>query len=108
MLALPSDARACPGTGQQRRLAVQLSEMIPGAATVRVSFNDPKQTWPHLHAVVKDETGKTLEVGRTTARVAARWILRVWPEADWTSPHTFDLAEATLTRTDQVAVGRGR
>ncbi|WP_186781561.1 MULTISPECIES: transcriptional regulator [unclassified Streptomyces] len=108
MLALPSDTPACPGTRQQRRLAVQLSEMIPAAATVRVSFNDPKQTWPHLHAVVKDEAGKTLEVGRTTARVAARWILRVWPEADWTFPHTFDLAEATLTRTDQVAAGRGR
>ncbi|MFF8577297.1 transcriptional regulator [Streptomyces albidoflavus] len=108
MFALPSDTRACPGTEQQRRLAVQLSEMIPGAATVQISFNDPQQTWPHLYAMVKDEAGRSLEVGRTTSRVAARWILRVWPEADWTSPHTFDVAEATLTRTDQGAVGRGR
>ncbi|MBT3161451.1 transcriptional regulator [Streptomyces sp. CHA1] len=108
MLALPSDIRACPETEQRRHLAVQLSEMIPGAATVRVSFNDPNQTWPHLHAAVKDGAGKPLEVGRTTSRVAARWILRVWPEADWRSPHIFDLAEATLTRTDQVAAGRDR
>ena len=44
------------------------------------------------HAIVKDAAGETLELSRTTARVAARWILRVWPEADWTRPHTFDLA----------------
>ncbi|WP_376772779.1 transcriptional regulator [Streptomyces zagrosensis] len=88
-------------------LAAQLADMIPGAATVRVSLNDPKQVWPHPHAIVKDEAGKTMELGRTTARVAARWILRVWPEADWTRPHTFDLADATLTRSDLVA-GRGR
>ncbi|AXG78592.1 transcriptional regulator [Streptomyces paludis] len=108
MLATPSGIPACPDTGRQRRLAVQLADMIPGAATIRVSLTDPQQTWPHLHAVVKDETGKTMELGRTSARVAARWILRVWPEADWTRPHTFHLADATLTRSDLVAAGRGR
>ncbi|NBE51659.1 transcriptional regulator [Streptomyces boluensis] len=108
MLAMPSGTLACPDTGRQNRLAAQLADMIPGAATIRVSFSDPTQTWPHLHAVVKDETGKTMELSRTTGRVAGRWILRVWPEVDWTRPHTFDLADATLTRSDLIAAGRGR
>ncbi|MFF3536430.1 transcriptional regulator [Streptomyces sp. NPDC002466] len=108
MLAMPSGIPACPDAGRQRRFAAQLADMIPGAATIRVSLTDPKQTWPHLHAVVKDETGKIMELGRTTARVAGRWIQRVWPEVDWTRPHTFDLADATLTRSDLVTAGRGR
>ncbi|MER5970341.1 transcriptional regulator [Streptomyces sp. NPDC002055] len=108
MLAMPSGTLACPDTDRQRRLAAQLADMIPGAATVRVSLNDPKEAWPHPHAIVKDEDGETLELGRTTARVAARWILRVWPDADWTRPHIFDIAAATLTRSDLVAAGRGR
>ncbi|MYQ48760.1 transcriptional regulator [Streptomyces sp. SID4985] len=108
MLAMPSGTPACPDTGRQRRLATQLADMIPGAATIRVSLTDPKQAWPHLYVVVKDEAGKTMEVSRTTARVAARWILRVWPEVDWTRPHTFRLTDAALTRSDLVAVGQGR
>ncbi|MFI6061450.1 transcriptional regulator [Streptomyces sp. NPDC051286] len=90
------------------RLARQLVDMITGATAIRVSLNDPKHAWPHPHAVVKDEAGETLELGRTTARVAARWILRVWPEADWARPHTFDLADSTLTRSDLIVAGRGR
>ncbi|MFF7777045.1 transcriptional regulator [Streptomyces tanashiensis] len=108
MLAMPSGTPACPDTGRPHRLAAQLADMIPGAATIRVSLNDPKQRWPHLHATVKDEAGKTLGPNRTTVRVAARWILRVWPETDWTRPHTFHLADATLTGSDLIAPGRGR
>ncbi len=108
MLAMPSGTPACPDTGRQRRLAAQLADMILGAATIRASLTDPKQTWPHLHAIVKDEAGKTMEPSRTTARVAARWILRVWPEVDWTRPHTFHLANATLIRSDLITAGRGR
>ncbi|MFC7218167.1 transcriptional regulator [Streptomyces polyrhachis] len=108
MLATPSGSPACADDGRPRRLAAQLADMIPGAATIRVSLTDPTQTWPHLHAVVKDEAGRTLELGRPTARGAARWILRVWPEVDWMRPHTFCLADATLTRSDLVAAERGR
>ncbi|OLZ72838.1 transcriptional regulator [Streptomyces sp. IMTB 2501] len=108
MLAMPSGTPACPDTGRRHRLAAQLADMIPGAATVRVSLTDPKQAWPHPHAIVNDEAGETMQLDRTTTRVAARWILRVWPHADWTRPHTFDLAGATLTGSDLAAAGRGR
>ncbi|MEV4881387.1 transcriptional regulator [Streptomyces cyaneofuscatus] len=108
MPAMPSGTPACPDTSRRHRLAAQLADMIPGAATIRVSLTDPTQVWPHPLTVVQDETGKTMELGRTTSRVAARWILRVWPDEDWTRPHTFCLADATLTRSDLAAVGRGR
>lgn len=97
-----------PDADRQRRLAVQLADMIPGAATLRVSLTDPTQTWPHPRAVAKDATGGRIELSRTTSTIAARWVLRVWPEADWTRPHTLDLATATLMRSDLVAAGRGR
>ncbi|MGW4291051.1 transcriptional regulator [Streptomyces sp. NPDC004673] len=104
MLAMPSGNPSCPHTSCQCRLA----DMIPGAGTIRVAYTDPRQRWPHLHAIVRDEAGETMEVGRTTARIARRWILRVWPEADWARPHTFRLADAALIRSDLLAVGRGR
>jgi hypothetical protein len=108
MPAMPSGTSACPDADRRHRLAAQLADMIPGAATIRVSLNHPDHAWPHPHAVIKDEAGETMELGRTTTRVAARWILRSWPEADWTRPHTFALADATLNRSDLVATGRGR
>ncbi|MFF4453776.1 transcriptional regulator [Streptomyces goshikiensis] len=108
MLVMPSGTPACPDTSRQVRLAAQLADMIPGAATIRVSLTDPKRKWPHLHAIVRDEAGKTMEMGRPTLRVAARWILRVWPEADWTRPQPLRIADATLTRSDLIAAGWGR
>lgn len=108
MPAMPSGIPACPDPDRPRRLAAQLTDMIPGAATIRVSLNDPTMTWPHPHVIVKNEAGQTIELSRTAARVAARWILRVWPEVDWTRPHTFDLADATLTRSDLLTARRGR
>lgn len=107
MHATPSETLACPDATRHQRLAAQLADMIPGALTIRVSLNDPKQQWPHPHAIAKDAAGQTLDLNRTTDRVAARWILRVWPDLDWNRAWTFDLATATLTRSDLVA-GRGR
>ncbi|MFE9042524.1 transcriptional regulator [Streptomyces sp. NPDC007818] len=107
MLAMPSGTLACPDTDRQHRLTAQLAAMIPGAATIRVSLNDPRQRWPHLHAIGKGENGEVVEPNRTTLKVAARWILRVWPEAEWTRPHILNLADATLTRSDPVAADRG-
>ncbi|MEU6664059.1 transcriptional regulator [Streptomyces sp. NPDC046821] len=107
MLATPSGTPACPDTGRRHRLAAQLADMIPGAATIRVSLTDPKQTWPHLRVIVKGEAGKTIALSRTTAMVAGRWILRVWPEVDWTRPHTFKPDDASLTPSELIAPGRG-
>lgn len=98
----------CPDTGRERRLAAQLADMIPGAATLRVSLTDPQHAWPHPHAIAKNAAGERIELSRTTSKIAARWIMRVWPDTDWTRPHTLDLATATLTRSDLVAAGRGR
>jgi hypothetical protein len=69
--------------------------MIPGAASVRVSVSDQRVGFRPF-ATARDAGGRPLEVSRTTARVAARWILRVWPEADWRVPQILDLATATL------------
>jgi hypothetical protein len=87
---------ACPDDDRPRRLAAQLADMIPGAATVRVSLNQPYTTWPSPYATVRDAQGEPVEVSRSTARIAARWVLRTWPDADWSLPHTLDLATATL------------
>ncbi|MFE1820797.1 transcriptional regulator [Streptomyces anulatus] len=108
MPAMPSGTPACPDTGRRHRPAAQLADMIPGAATIRVSLSDPKHLWPHPHTVVKDERGETVGLGRTTSRVAARWILRVWPDADWTRSHIFDLAQAPHICSDLIAADRGR
>jgi hypothetical protein len=97
----------CPDSDRSQRLALQLADMIPGAATVRVSLTDPTRTWPHPRATALDAADKRIELSPTTAQVAARWVMRVWPQADWTRPHTFDLAAATLTRSDLAAARRG-
>lgn len=99
---------ACPEAHRARRLAAQLADMIPGAVTIRVSLTEPSSVWPHPRAVARDEGGNRLDLSRTASSTAARWVMRVWPEADWTCPHTFDLSTATLTPSDMVAAGRGR
>ncbi|MFD9816572.1 transcriptional regulator [Streptomyces sp. NPDC059080] len=98
---------ACPDAARQQRLAVQLADMVPGATAIRVSLHDPGQPWPHPHAIAKDAVGETIDLNRTTARVAARWILRAWPDLDRSRTYTFDLATAALTRSD-LAADRGR
>ncbi len=108
MLATPSGTQACLEADRQHRLAAQLTDMIPGAATIRVSLTDPTQQWPDPHARATDAVGEPIELSRTTAKIAARWVLRVWPNTDWTRPHSLDLATATLTRRDLAAAGRGR
>ncbi|MCZ4122671.1 transcriptional regulator [Streptomyces sp. H39-S7] len=89
---------ACPlATDRQRRLALQLTDMIPGAVRIRVSLQDPQRAWPQPHARAWDVAGTRIELSRTVAKIAARWVLRVWPDADWNVAHTMDLTTATLT-----------
>lgn len=81
----------------QRRLAAQLADLIPGAATARIALTDPAQRWPSACCRVWNAAGEPIALSRTMSTVAARWVLRTWPEADWTRPHTLDLASVTLT-----------
>jgi hypothetical protein len=108
MLAMPSGIPACPDTAdRQHRLAAQLADMIPGAATILVTLRDPRMVWPHPHATVKDAAGQPIELSRTTAKIVARWILRTYPHADWDEAHLLNLATATLDNAAQSAAGRG-
>ncbi|WP_441247353.1 transcriptional regulator [Kitasatospora sp. McL0602] len=109
MLAMPSGTPACPDTDRQHRLAAPLTDMIPGAATVRVSCADPAKRWPAVHPRATDATGEAIVLSRTRAKIAARWVLRVWPTTDWSQAHTLDIATVTLTpSSDLAAAGRGR
>jgi len=108
MLAMSSETLACPDTARRQRLAAQLTDMIPGAATVYACLNDPEHEWPHPHATATDRSGKTITLNRTASRTAARWMMRVWPELDWNRPRVLDLATATLTATELTPFRRGR
>ncbi|MEV4555715.1 transcriptional regulator [Kitasatospora sp. NPDC049285] len=109
MLTTVSGTLACPDADRPQRLAAQLTDMIPGAVTIRVSLTDPTRQWPHPHAIAKDAAGRPIELSRTTSRTAARWILRVWPQADWSLTHTLHLGTATLAgSSDRMLAGRGR
>ncbi|MBM9508037.1 transcriptional regulator [Actinacidiphila acididurans] len=98
---------ACRDTDRERRLAAQLADMIPGAATLRVSLTHPEHAWPQPHARAWNAAGERIVLSRTTAMVAARWVTRVWPEADWTRPHVLDLTTAKLICGDGAS-RRGR
>ncbi|MFE3874111.1 transcriptional regulator [Kitasatospora sp. NPDC059146] len=104
MLSPSGEARYAAPSASQRRLGVQLADMIPGAVSVHVSLADPKRQWPHPYTVAIDEHGEQLELSRTTTKIAARWVQRTWPEADWTRPHSLDLSTGQLA----VAAVRGR
>ncbi|MEE1786943.1 transcriptional regulator [Streptomyces sp. SP17BM10] len=96
---MPKETHYPATSPSQQRLAVQLADMIPGAVVISVSLADPRRQWPHPYTVAIDADGEQLPLSRTTTKVAARWVLRTWPNADWTRPHTLDL------RTGQLNVG---
>ncbi|MFJ7275463.1 transcriptional regulator [Kitasatospora sp. NPDC098663] len=107
MLAMPKEAHYPAPSQSQQRLAVQLADMIPGAVTIRVSLADPRRQWPHPYTVALNANGEQLPLSRATIKVAARWVLRTWPEADWTRPHALDLTTGQLNVGTRAAV-RGR
>ncbi|KOV12347.1 transcriptional regulator [Streptomyces sp. XY431] len=109
MLAMPSGTLACPDAADRhRRLAVQLADLIPGATILQVSLAHPERQWPHPHARAADSAGTRITLTRTKANIAARWVLRTWPDADWTRPHTLDLATGQLVVGDLDATRRSR
>ncbi|MFD7737704.1 hypothetical protein [Streptomyces sp. MJM8645] len=104
MPSLSGEAGYAATSPSQQRLGVQLADIIPGAVTICVSLADPSRQWPHPYTVAVDEYGEQLALSRNTTKTAARWVLRTWPEADWTRPHTLDLATGRLA----VTAVRGR
>ncbi|MEW2399985.1 transcriptional regulator [Streptomyces sp. NPDC046862] len=93
---------------RHRRLADLLADMIPGAATFRVTLHDPTQVWPHPHARAYDTAGKAITLTRTQAITAARWIIRTYPQVTWGDVYDLDLATARLHRAVVVTAGRSR
>jgi hypothetical protein len=108
MPATRSGSPACPDKDGQRRLAARLADMIPGAATIRVSLTDPRATWPHPHAIVRGATGRRVELSPVTSTTVARWIQRAWPETDWDQAPVLDLATATIGPNDTPDARGGR
>ncbi|MFG2996624.1 transcriptional regulator [Streptomyces sp. NPDC048340] len=79
-----------------RMLAQHLERMLPQAAQVRVKLMDGRTAWPHLDVRATNAAGAVVRISRTQAHVAARWIIRCHPGADWALARTFDLRTASL------------
>ncbi|MFD5030244.1 transcriptional regulator [Streptomyces sp. NPDC058405] len=109
MPAFPSGSLNLTEVGDQhRRLASLLADMVPGAATFRVTLHDPDKVWPHPHARAYGAAGEPINLNRTQSVIAARWIIRTHPDAAWGDVCDFDLATARLIRAALSAAGRGR
>ncbi|MCY0931505.1 transcriptional regulator [Streptomyces sp. H27-H1] len=93
-----SSVEACaePLTLRARKLAERLQRMLPQAAQVRVKLMDGRTAWPHLDVRATNATGDTVRISRTQGHVAARWIIRCHPSADWALARTFDLRTGSL------------
>ena len=99
LAAQPAKAvEAADGT-RQHRLAVLLTDMVPGARIIRVSQYQPSQTWPSPYTRAYDERGQPIPLNRTQRVAAARWVIRAFPEANWDEAHDLDLATGTLRPT---------
>lgn len=100
----------CTGsaTAPQQRLAELLTDMVPGARTLRVSQREPSLSWPSPDARAYDAQGKPLTPNRTLRLTAARWVMRAFPGLDWDEPYDFDLTTGELqpaSTTQAVAAG---
>ncbi|MFJ9551281.1 transcriptional regulator [Streptomyces erythrochromogenes] len=90
------EACAEPPTIRSRMLAQRLERMLPQAAQVRVKLMDGRTAWPHLDVRAVNAAGGAVRISRTQAHVAARWIIRCHPGADWALARTFDLRTGSL------------
>lgn len=90
------DAFAESSTLRARMLAQRLRLMLPQVAQVRVRLMDGRTAWPHLDVKALDADGAAVHISRTQAHVAARWIIRCHPRADWALARTFDLRTGSL------------
>lgn len=90
------DSKSMPTSVAGKRLADQLATMLPGAIVVQVRLQGPRTLWPHLRLTAEDEHGQALQVPRAKALTMARWIIRSFPNAGWTTGCSFDLRTAQL------------
>ncbi|MGP3775435.1 transcriptional regulator [Streptomyces sp. SDT5-1] len=92
------------------RLAVQLAKMVPGATALQVTLREPGRAWPSPHASAWDANGRRIPLNAARARIAARWIIRCYPEANWRREQRLDLRTASLrsTPSEHLAARGGR
>ncbi|MFE4632293.1 transcriptional regulator [Streptomyces sp. NPDC056773] len=79
-----------------RTLAQRLTTMLPRATSLHIRLQDGRTAWPHLDVRATASSGRVVRINRTQAHVAARWIIRVYPEADWSDRRIFDLRSGAL------------
>ncbi|MCX4776808.1 transcriptional regulator [Streptomyces sp. NBC_01264] len=83
-------------TLRARALAQQLTTMLPQVADLHIRLQDGRTTWPHLDVRATGADGQAVRISRTQAHVAARWIIRTYPAANWAARRTFDLRSGAL------------
>lgn len=92
-----------------RHLACALADMLTGATTLRVTaLKTREQPTTRCHLRAFDERGRPVAVLRREGLIAARWIVRAHPHADWSEPHDFGLVTAALTPAVRSGNGPGR
>ncbi|MET8557104.1 hypothetical protein ABZV64_19410 [Streptomyces sp. NPDC004959] len=72
-------------------------ELAHGAAWLRVSLSRPGTTWPHPYCRAYDEEMNPVRLNRAAARTLARWVIRSYPDTDWSQSYDLDLASGALT-----------
>lgn len=96
------------GTRRQR-LAALLADLVPQARTVRISPSTPHRSGPSGSARAYDVRGRPLPLTCAVRSAAARWVMRTYPEVDWSEPHDLDPATGTLRATARTyGTARGR
>ncbi|WP_412078833.1 transcriptional regulator [Streptomyces xanthophaeus] len=83
-------------TLRARALAQKLATMLPQVAALHIQLQDGRTTWPHLDVRAANTSGHGVRISRTQAHVAARWIIRTYPAANWAVRRTFDLQSGAL------------
>ncbi|MFE2144228.1 transcriptional regulator [Streptomyces sp. NPDC059456] len=79
-----------------RALAERLASMLPQVADLHIRLQDGRTSWPHLDVRASGADGQAVRISRTRAHVAARWIIRCHPGADWALARTFNLRTGSL------------
>ncbi|WP_327417592.1 transcriptional regulator [Streptomyces sp. NBC_01233] len=92
----PTPARAEIPTLRALTLAQRLATMLPQVTDVHIRLQDGRTSWPHLDVRATGSDGQAVRISRTQAHVAARWIIRTYPEANWAARRTFDLRSGAL------------